>query len=149
MMKPKRCKKRRRSSLNIPRDAIRSTMVSSSIYCVDTRNNSWIPTLIQRWSILLHMLSPMGGWTLKMIRICSIGWSTRSVYLRWSLKIKYITSWLGTCKVRKRILVAILVSWKNHGLNKLWRWFSLFFAPINCIVVATSQRRFRNNYPSN
>ena len=147
-IKPKRWKKGRISGMNIQRGTRRATMGSSIRDCVDTRNNSWITTLTQRWIIPLPMLLPMGGWILKMMSIRSIGWRTRTVYLHLCLTIKYRISWVCTCKVRNGIIVSELVSWKNHGLNKIWRRFSLFFAPINYIVVVTSRRRWWTNSPS-
>ena len=117
----------------------------SSRYCVDTRLNDWNTTLIQRWSIPLPMLSPIGGWALKIMSTRSIGWRARVVYLRLCLIRKYIISWFYTCKVRlvHGIWVVILQSCNNHGLKKNRGPFSLFFTPIYCIVVFTSQRRWQ------
>ena len=126
MMKPKRWEKRRISRPNTQRGARIATMGRSRGDCMDTRNYSWIPTLSECWSILLPMLLPRGGWTLNMMSIHSIGWSKRAVYPSLFLTIKYRISWLGTCKVRNLIQVALLVSWKNHVLNKIWRKFSIF-----------------------
>ena len=148
-MKPKRWKKIRRSGMNLPRGTSRATMGIISRDFVDTRKNYLIPTLSQCWGIPLQMLSAMCGWTLRMVTTLSIGWRARAVFLHLCLTRKYRISWLCTCKVRNGIWVAGLVSWKNHGLKKNWRWFSLFFAPINCVVVVTPWRRWRGNSPSN
>ena len=146
-MKPTMWKKRRRITMNEPKGTIRATMEISSGYWMDTRKNSWIPTLSQRWIITFPMLLPMGGWTLKMVSISSIGWRARAVYLRLCLTRKYRISWFCTCKVRNGIPVSGLVGWNNHGLNKIWRRFSLFFTPINCIVVVTSRRTWQSTSP--
>ena len=124
-------------------------MGRNSIYCVDTRLNYLNPTLSQHWIILLPMLSQMSGWKLKMISICSIVWRAISVYLRFYLIRKYRIIWFCTCKFRlvHAIRVASLWSWKNCGLKNIWRPFS-FFNPIKCIVVVTSQRRWRMNSQS-
>ena len=148
-MKPKRWNKRRICRLDVTIGTIRSTMWRSNVYCVDTRLNYLNPNLSQRSSIMLPMLSPMGGWTLNMMIIHYIRWGSRAVYLRLFLMINYITSWLYTCKVRllQRILVTRLWSWNNHGLNYFWRTFSLFFTQINRIFVVPYQRRRRINSP--
>ena len=127
-MKPKRWNKRRKGSLKVPRSTIRETIVRSSGDCVDTMLNYWNPNLSQRWSIPLSMLLKMGGWTLKMMRICSIWWRQRAVNMSLYLIRNYRISWFCTCKVRlvHGFLVALLWSWKNHGLNKILRPFSLF-----------------------
>ena len=149
MIKPKRWNKRRIIGLNVPRGNIRATMGRSSRDCVDTRNNYLIPTLSQSWIITLPMLLPMGGWTLRMMSIRSIGWRERSVYLRLCLTRNYRIGWLGTYKVRNVNWVAGLVSWKNHVLNKIWRQFSIFFTPINYIVIVNSRSRWWSTSPSN
>ena len=149
MMKPKRWRIRRRSGLNATKGTIRATMGSSRGDCVDTRNNYWSPTMSQRWIIQFPTLLPMGGWTLKMTSIHSIGCRARSVYLHFCLNWKYRICWFYTCKVRNGIGVPGLLSWKNHGLFLILRWFSLFFTLINCMVVVTSWRRWRSNYPRN
>ena len=143
MMKPKVWKKRRRSGMNAPRGTRRATRGSSSGECVDTRNNLWIPTLIQLWIISFPMLLPMGGSTFNVMSIPSIGWRSREVYLIMCLPIKYIIGWLCTWKVRSRIQVTGLVSWKNRGLIQVLRKFSLFFTLINCIAIVTSQSRWQ------
>ena len=126
MMKPKRWNKRRRSGMNIPRGTRISNMGSSKGYFMDTRNNSLIPTLRKLWSIPLPMLSPMGGLTLKMMSIRSIGWMTSAVYLRLCLTKKYRISWLGTFKVRNVIWVKGLLSWNNHRLKNMKAIQSIF-----------------------
>ena len=146
MAKPTRWKKINRSRMNVPRGTSRATMVRNSADCIDTRNNYWIPTLIQRWIIPLPMLLPMGGWKLKMMSIRYIRWSTITVYLHLCLTRNYRISWLGSWNARNGIWVAGLAIWKNHKLNKIWRWFSLFSTLINCIVVVTSWRRWRSTY---
>ena len=145
-MKPKSRKKRKRSGKNSQIGTIRVTMGSSREEWVDTIKNSRIKNLIQHWSIPLPMLSPMGGSTSKMMSICYIGWKEIAVYLRICLKINYRISWLCTCKFRNGIWVTGLVSWINRELFLIWRRFSLFFTPINCIVVVTSQRRWCSTY---
>ena len=137
MTNPKRWKKRRRNGLNVPRVTSRATMVISSVECMDTRNNSWIPTMSQGWSITFPMLFPMGASTLKMMKILYIGWRSRVVYLRMCLTIKYIIGRFCTWKNRNRIQVKLLVSCKNRGPPIILMWFSLFSTPINCIAVFT------------
>ena len=147
-MNQKGWKNRIRSGINVPRGTTRVTMGSSNEECVDARKNSWITTLSQCWSIPFPMLSPMGGSTFKMMSIPYIGWKARAVYLPIFLTIKYRIGWLCTWKVTHGIQVTGLVIWKNLGMISIWRRFSLFFAPINCIVVVTSQRRWKSTSPS-
>ena len=141
-MKPKSWNKRRRGRINVTRGTRRATMGRRSRYWVDTRNDYWNPNLIQHWSIPFSMLSPMDVWALNMTSIRSIGWRTRTVYLSLCLIGKYRISWFCTCKVRlvHGIWVAILWSWKNHGLKNIWRPFRLFFTCIYCIFIVNSQR---------
>ena len=147
-MKPKICKKRRRGGLNIPIGNSRETMGIRSVDCLDIRKNYFIKNLSQRWGIPFPMLSPMGGQTLNMMIIRSIGCREISVCLCFCLARNYRTSWLGTCKVRNGILLEGLVSWNNHVLNKMWGRSSTFFTPINFIVIVSSQRRWQSTYLS-
>ena len=150
MMKRKRQNKRRRGGLNLPRGISRANMGGRIIDYVYTRLNSWNTILIKRWSNMLPMLSLMGGWTLKMMSIRSIGWRARAVYLHLYLIRKYRISWLCTYNVRlvNVILLARLWRSKNHGLKLFWRPFSILFILIYCIVVVNSWRRWRITSPS-
>ena len=149
-MKPKRWNKRRRGKINAPRGTIWATMGRISRDCVDTRLNSWNTTLIQIWRILLPMLSPMSGWAFKMMIIFSIGWREISLYLLLCLIRNCWISWLCTWKVGlvHGIWGARLWSLNNHGLNKIWGLFSLFFNLIYCTVIVTIRRRWQINLPS-
>ena len=114
------------------------------------RMNYWYPTMRQRWSIPLPMLSPMGGGTLQMMSIFSIGWREIALYLLLCLIRNCWISWLCTWKVGlvHGIWGARLWSLNNHGLNKIWRLFSLFFNLIYCAVIVTLQRKWQINLPS-
>ena len=149
-MKPKWWNNKILGGLNITRATIRATMGRSSRDFMDTRLNSLNSNLSQHWSIPLPMLSPMGGWTLNIMSIQSIGWSSRAVYLCFCLIEQYLISWFYTCKVRlvHGTLLAWFLSWKKHELNKVWIPFSLFFTPIYYTVVVNSQKRWKINSPS-
>ena len=129
-MKPKMCNNRKICVINVPRGIRRATMGRSSREFVDTRLSSLNPTLNQRWGIPLPFLSPMGGWTLKMMSIRSIGWRTRAAYLSlWSIR-KYRISWFCTCKVVlvHEIWVSELWSWKKYALKQI-ECHSVYFSP--------------------
>ena len=135
-MKTKTRNKRRRGGINVTRATRRATMGRRSGYCVDTRNDYWNPTLIQHLSIPSSMLSPMYGWILKMMSTCSIGWRSRTVYMRLCLIRKYRISWFCTRKVSlvNGLWVAILWSWKNHGL-KNFEGHSVYFSPVSTVQL--------------
>ena len=149
MMKQKMWNKIIIGGLDVPRGTIRKTMWRSSGDCVDTRLNSWNPTLSQRWIIPLTMVLPMGGCTLNIMSICYVGWRERAIYLCLCFIRNYRISWFCTCKIRSvhGILVSKFWIWEYHGLKKNWRTFSLLLTPIYCIVVVTSRIRWRITSP--
>ena len=129
-MKPKRWNKRRKYGLNVTRLTSIETMGRISRYWVDKRLNYLNPTLSQSWSIMLTMLSPMGGWTLKMMWICYIGWSKIAVNMYLFLIKKYRISWFCTCNVRlvHVIQVEILWIWKTMD-RKILQAIEFIFRP--------------------